>query len=141
MDIEVIYICTDETDRDFFEPLRSRYRLKFLSDYNELAGLDYLDPNFTGMVDVIIASRGREFVGTYFSSFSAYIGRLRGYHGMSGRSMHYGSISRMNETHSWVDPHSSYSAREFPTGWTAIEGDTEASKCDFFLWRVLVPFQ
>lgn len=129
---EVIYICTDETDMSFFDPLRSRYRLKLLSDYSELAGLSSLDPNFIGMIDVVIASRGRQFVGTYFSSFSAFIGRLRGYHGMSGTSMHYGYLGRMNETHSWMTPHSSYSAREFPTGWLAIDGDAEPSEMDFF---------
>ena len=129
---ELVYISTDEKDLTFFEPLRSRYRLKFLTDYKVLAGLDELDPNFIGMIDAVIASRGREFVGTYFSSFSAYIGRLRGYHGMSGNRMHYGYLARMNETHSWVMPHSSYSAREFPIGWTAIDGDTEATEEDFF---------
>lgn len=129
---EVIYICTDEKDLSFFEPLRNRYRLKFLSDYQEIAGLNDLDPNFIGMIDVVVASRGRQFVGTYFSSFSAFIGRLRGYHGMSGRAMHYGYLSRMNETHTWANPHSSYSAREFPTGWVAIDGDHEASEEDFY---------
>ncbi|KAL3775210.1 hypothetical protein HJC23_010698 [Cyclotella cryptica] len=129
---EVLYISTDETDRTFFEPLARRYHLKFLSDYKELAGLDRLDPNFAGMIDQVIASRGREFVGTYFSSFSAFIGRMRGYHGMSGRTMHYGHIKHMNETHSWVNPHSSYSAREFPTGWVAIDGETEPTEKNFF---------
>ncbi|KAL7484562.1 hypothetical protein ACHAW6_010196 [Cyclotella cf. meneghiniana] len=129
---EVIYVSTDETDRAFFEPLARRYRLKFLSDFEELAGLDRIDPNFAGMIDQVIASRGRQFVGTYFSSFSAFIGRMRGYHGMSGRTMHYGHIKHMNETHTWLDPHSSYSAREFPTGWVAIDGDTEPAEKDFF---------
>jgi hypothetical protein len=131
-DNETIYISTDETDLSFFEPLLSRYRLKFLSDYKDLAKLEDLDPNFIGMIDVVIASRGRQFVGTYFSSFSAFIGRLRGYHGISGKKMHYGHLSRMNETHSWVKPHSSYSAREFPVGWVAIDGDIEATEHDFF---------
>jgi hypothetical protein len=131
-DGEVIYISTDETDMSFFEPLKSRYQIKFLSDFKELAGLDQLDRNFVGMIDVVVASRGREFVGTYFSSFSAFIGRLRGYHGMSGMKMHYGHLKHMNETHKWVFPHASYSAREFPLGWVAIDGDTEPTEKDFF---------
>eukprot|EP00956_Cyclotella_meneghiniana_P016700 scaffold26575_cov72-Cyclotella_meneghiniana.AAC.7 len=65
---EVVYICTDETNMTFFEPLRSRYRLKFLSDYKELAKLDSLDPNFVGMIDVVIASRGEN----HYHSF-AYV--------------------------------------------------------------------
>jgi hypothetical protein len=39
-----------------------------------LAGLADVDPNFVGMIDQVVASQGRVFVGTYFSSFSAYIG-------------------------------------------------------------------
>ena len=122
---EIIYIATDETNRTFFEPLEMHYRLRFLTDYNEYAGLDGLDPNFVGMIDQVVASKGRQFVGTYFSSFSAFIGRMRGYHGYSGRDMHYGQLEYQNETHHWVLPHSSYSAREFPVGYMQIDGDTE----------------
>ena len=33
------------------------------------------------MIDTIVASRARVFVGTWFSTFSGYITRLRGYYG------------------------------------------------------------
>jgi hypothetical protein len=66
---EVIYISTDETDRAFFEPLARRYRLQFLSDYEELAGLDRIDPNFAGMIDHVIASRGRGLWGRTSRAF------------------------------------------------------------------------
>lgn len=97
-----------------------------------MAGLDQLDPNFVGMIDQVVCSRGRVFVGTYFSSFSAYIGRMRGYHGTSNKLMFYGQLDRKYETHTWLYPHSSYSAREYPTGWNGIDGDTEPSEVDFF---------
>ena len=45
---EVVYVATDEKDRSFFEPLAQRYRLKFLDQFSEVAGLDELDPNFAG---------------------------------------------------------------------------------------------
>ena len=75
---EVIYICTDETNMTFFVPLRSRYRLKFLSDFKELAGLDSLDPNFNGMIDVVIASRGRNHCQCSYVSHSLLI--ITNYH-------------------------------------------------------------
>ena len=103
-----------------------------MSDFQDLARLDQLDPNFVGMIDQVVCSRGRVFVGTYFSSFSAYIGRMRGYHGTSNKLMFYGQLDRMYETHSWFYPHSSYSAREYPTGWNGIDGETEPSEVDFF---------
>ena len=39
----------------------------------ESAGLKDLDPNLMGMIDTIIASQGRLFVGTWFSTFTGYI--------------------------------------------------------------------
>jgi hypothetical protein len=71
----LLYIATDETNRTWFSPLMEHYTVRFLDDYTKLAGLDKLDPNFVGMIDQVVASRGWDFVGTYFSSFSAYIGK------------------------------------------------------------------
>ena len=114
------------------EPLMKHYKVRFLDDFAELAGLSNLDPNFVGMIDQIVASKGRDFVGTYFSSFSAYIGRIRGYHGLSGKRMFYSHPQYWNETHSWVYPHASYSAREYPLGWLDIDKDEEPSEKYFY---------
>jgi len=73
-----------------------------------------------------------KFVGTYFSSFTAYIGRLRGYHGVSGKKMFYSHPDYSYETHKWAYPHSSYSAREYPLGWVGIDGDEEPSESVFY---------
>jgi hypothetical protein len=97
----LLYIATDETNRTFFGPLMEHYKVRFLDDYYELAGLSNLDPNFVGMIEQVVASRARVFVGTYFSSFSAYTGRMRGYHGLSGKQMFYSHPRYWNETHSW----------------------------------------
>ncbi len=77
------------------------YKVRFLDDYSELAGLSKLDPNFVGMIDQVVASKARDFVGTYFSSFSAYIGRMRGYHSLSGKRMFYSHPDYFYETHNW----------------------------------------
>jgi GDP-fucose protein O-fucosyltransferase len=63
-----IFIATDENDSSFFDPLRKHYHLLFLHDFKHLiAGLN---PNYVGMVDQLIASRGRTFVGAYYSTFT-----------------------------------------------------------------------
>eukprot|EP00580_Thalassiosira_gravida_P010666 CAMPEP_0201652384 /NCGR_PEP_ID=MMETSP0493-20130528/44448_1 /ASSEMBLY_ACC=CAM_ASM_000838 /TAXON_ID=420259 /ORGANISM="Thalassiosira gravida, Strain GMp14c1" /LENGTH=361 /DNA_ID=CAMNT_0048128897 /DNA_START=98 /DNA_END=1183 /DNA_ORIENTATION=- len=70
---EIVYIATDEKNKTFFEPMHMHYNLKFLSDFSDAAGLNELDPNLMGMIDTIVASHGRVFVGTWFSTFTGYI--------------------------------------------------------------------
>ncbi|KAL7428026.1 hypothetical protein ACHAXH_002252 [Discostella pseudostelligera] len=120
---EIIYIATDEKNRDFFKPLTKHYNLRFLSDFSDAAGLKDLDPNFMGMIDTIVASRGRLFVGTWFSTFTGYINRLRGYYGMPGSTSYYSTPERKFNTHTWVNPHKVMTAREWPTAWVGIDGD------------------
>jgi len=129
---QVVYVATDEADGTFFDPVREHYELRFLSDFEGIAGLDGLDPNLVGMLDQVVASGGERFVGTYFSSFSAYVGRMRGYRGVPSTSMYYGHPDRWNETHVWRYPKPSYSAREYPLGWVGIDGDDEPDEGDFF---------
>lgn len=77
----LVYIVTDEKNSTFFDPVRDLYRLRFYEDFYKAAGLEDMDPNLTGMVEQIIASGARTFVGTYFSTFTAFITRMRGYLG------------------------------------------------------------
>mmetsp|Transcript_34475 Transcript_34475/g.72665 ORF Transcript_34475/g.72665 Transcript_34475/m.72665 type:complete len:587 (-) Transcript_34475:3476-5236(-) len=128
----LLYIATDETNKTFFEPLMEHYEVRFLDNYTEIAGLSDLDPNYVGMIDQVAASMARVFVGTYFSSFSAFIGRMRGYHLISGKDMYYSHPDYWNETHNWAYPHASYSAREYPLGWAGIDEDDEPSEEDFY---------
>ena len=150
---EIVYIATDEKSRDFFNPLMKHYNIRFLSDFADAAGLKDLDPNFMGMIDTIVASRGRIFIGTWFSTFTGYIvsslhcllpltalqlhfdfndlisitsiqqNRLRGYYGMPGSTSYYSTPERKFNTHTWVDPHKVMTAREWPIAWVGIDGD------------------
>lgn len=87
---ETVYIATDEHDKDaFFGPLRAAYEVKFLDDYFEEANLKALPKNMLGLVDTLVAAQGRVFVGTWFSTFSGYIIRLRGYFGRHADSFYY----------------------------------------------------
>lgn len=120
---EILYIATDEKDRTFFDPIKEHRTIRFLSDYWDEAGLDDVDPNYIGMIETIIASRGRAFAGTWFSTFTAYINRMRGYHGMDMKLSYYGTTERKYAMHTWTYPEPGYVAREFPLVWDGIDGD------------------
>lgn len=99
---EILYIATDERNKTFFDDLAIHYELRFLDDYWDLAGLGNLDPNYMGMIDTIVASRGRAFAGTFFSTFTGYINRLRGYHGMSMKDSWYSFLPKKDHMHEWA---------------------------------------
>ena len=71
-----VYVATDERNKTFFQPLAEHYDLVFLDDFNHL--FKDLSTNYYGMLDQVVASRSRVFIGTWFSTFSGYINRLRG---------------------------------------------------------------
>jgi hypothetical protein len=96
-----------------------------LDDYMDECDLRSVPSNLLGIVDTIVASRGRRFVGTWFSTFSGYIVRLRGY---------YSSIAAANETFYYYEkkkhvmsspepPSDPYYTREWPTAWVDIDDE------------------
>jgi len=121
---ELLYIATDEKKKEFFDPIKEKFQVKFLDDYWDLAGLSNIDPNYMGMIDTIVASQGRIFAGTYFSTFTGFINRMRGYYGFPGTASWYGMKGYKAVLQKWVYPHSAYYPREFPIGWVGIDGDT-----------------
>jgi hypothetical protein len=75
---QTVFVATDEFNRAFFGALEYKYNLLVLGDFaHQLEGVD---PNYHGMIDQIVASRGKVFMGSFFSTFSGYINRMRGYH-------------------------------------------------------------
>ena len=117
---ELLYIATDERDKSFFEDIREQHELRFLDDFWDMAGLGELDPNYMGMIDTIVASHGRAFAGTWFSTFSGYINRLRGYKGLSMRNSWYGWIPRKDAMQTWTTPENFAYAFEWPDGWIGV---------------------
>lgn len=128
---EILYIATDERNKTWFDPIKEHHDVRFLDDYWDLAGLSELDPNYMGMIDTIVASRGRAFAGTWFSTFTGYINRMRGYHGMSMMDSWYSYLPRKEALHDWkaVD-HFAY-AYEWPDCWIGIDADVWPSKDKF----------
>jgi len=125
---EILYIATDERNKTFFDDLKEHHDLRFLDDYWDMAGLEELDSYYMGMIDTIVASRGRKFVGTYFSTFSAFINRLRGYYGMSMKDSYYGTLMYKNTLHEWRDHNGPEFSHEWPYGWMGIDGDEMPSR-------------
>jgi hypothetical protein len=125
---ELIFIATDERNKTFFDPIAEHHPIRFLDDYMELAGLDGLDPNYFGMIDTIISSRGRAFAGTWFSTFTGYINRMRGYHGLTMQDSWYSFLERKTKMHTWENIHEFAYAYEWPDGWIGIDADTHPSK-------------
>lgn len=128
---EILYIATDDKDTaKSFEPFRKAgHKLYFLNDFTEMAGLDKLDPNWMGMIDVVVASRGRAFAGTFRSTFTGYINRLRGYYGLSMKDSWFGQPDKKEMMHEFNDEHSKYHvnldtyAKEWPDAWIGIDAD------------------
>jgi len=121
---ELLYIATDERNKKFFDPVKAKnHPVRFLDDYWEIAGMDKLDKSYIGMVDTIVASHGRAFAGTWFSTFTGYINRLRGYLGKSMKDSWYSYLPRKDVMREFAYPDGNYVAREWHIGWVAIDAD------------------
>ena len=119
-DGEILYIATDEKAKVFFAPMAKRYKLRFLDDYVHL--LDGISANHYGMIEQIVASQGRTFSGTFFSTFSGYINRLRGYYGFDDSTFFYfAPPEKKRITHTKIWPTTPYYTREWSVAWDAID--------------------
>ena len=103
--------------------------LRFIDDYWEMADLSSFAKEHLGMMDAIIASRGRVFAGTYFSTFSGYITRLRGYYGMSKYNSYYSwnPVKYEIQKGSFSSSENTFK-REYAIGWVGIDGDVRRGK-------------
>lgn len=146
---EILYIATDERNNTFFDDFRKKHsgRLRFFDDYYALANLSGIEQTQYGMIDSVVASRGSVFAGTWFSTFTGYIVRLRGYYGVSKYYNYYSYMPRKFQMHQWINVgEGSWYAREYPTAWTSIDGDMlvekdeELPRDDVSITRLSTPF-
>jgi len=75
-----------------------------------------LNPNLYGTAEVVICSRAKIFAGTFFSTFTGYIHRIRGYHGL-GEDSYYHSNNRLMALRNPQSVGHGFS-REWRVGWT-----------------------
>jgi len=92
-----------------------------LRDYLKAGGLGEVNPNWYGMIESIVCSRAKVFAGTYFSTFTGYIHRLRGYHGL-GEDTYYHSAKFLNFLQKKQSVGHGFS-REWRAGWTDDGGE------------------
>ncbi len=91
------------------------------------AALDTIKAHEYGFVDVLVAAEGRTFTGTWFSTFSGLIQRIRGYRGKNDRDTFFSSRERWAAFQGFESPRAPLYQREWPAAWRNIEGDTEAA--------------
>ncbi|KAL9188523.1 hypothetical protein ACHAXT_006901 [Thalassiosira profunda] len=124
-----LFIATDERDPSFFDPLREVYDTKFIGDFGSL--LADVNPNYYPLVEQVVASRGRIFFGTFYSTFSAFIMRLRGYYSVKERhdghmtgvllnSFYFGEEWK-REMKLYQAIHKPLFGRDFPVAWRDID--------------------
>lgn len=125
-----LYIATDERDKSFFKAIVDYYPdVVFLDDV--LSEVEGINTNYYGMIDQLVASRGKSFFGCWFSTFTGYINRLRGYHTddheLPGyekgiiQSYYYAMPDRFNHMKEYWPIKKQFYAREFPSSWRLID--------------------
>ena len=124
-----LYIATDERNRTFFQPLRDHYTLVFLDDVVDEAGVD---PHLYGLIEQLVAARGQTFFGTYVSTFTSYIMRIRGYHalqehapgsdeGMLPSTFFYTPKENLHLMHQFAPVKIHFFEREYSIAWRHID--------------------
>mmetsp|Transcript_13250 Transcript_13250/g.20567 ORF Transcript_13250/g.20567 Transcript_13250/m.20567 type:complete len:578 (+) Transcript_13250:190-1923(+) len=126
-----VYIATDEHSPHFFALLKEKYDVLFLDDFKEQ--FHDLNTNYYGMLDQLIASKGRYFFGCWFSTFTGYINRLRGYHADKQKLLGYEQGLIESYYYARLKPDDklrmrkfypvkqAFHAREFPASWRQID--------------------
>ena len=116
------FLATDEQNKTFFKDFKRQFKkIRYLDDYMTMAGLKELNPNYLGMIDQVVCTRGTHFVGTWFSTFTGYITRMRGYLGYDDTSVRMGDKGHKNRYQKHELPQFPYYMREWNISWWNIE--------------------
>jgi len=132
-----VYVGTDERHKDFFKAMSDYWDVLFLDDFKDL--LVGVDKTNYGMIDQLVTSKGRTFFGCWFSTFTSYITRLRGYHsqlhqedgyemGVLPTTFYYALEKNKLHMHEYWPVKKLFYAREFPVAWRMIDDDDEKTQ-------------
>ena len=114
-------------------------RVYFLDDFIHTE-CPTLEKEKYGMIDQLVASKGKHFLGQYYSTFTGYINRLRGYHSQKIYqqkqdntnvtqnlgiipSWFYSPKEKRNIYQNYEPVGNSLFAMEYPIGWRDIDFD------------------
>lgn len=124
-----LFIATDHRDKSFFAPFQKNYDVVFLDDFKE--ELKGINSNYFGILDQVIASKGDVFVGTFWSTLSAYVNRMRGYYSIRDKlkgyengalkSFYFMPKHKQKVMRRYFPPSDGLWAHEFPTAWRNID--------------------
>ena len=131
---ETVFVATDHVGEPFFKPLREKYDIVMLKDFKK--ELEGVNTNYFGMIDQLVASRGRIFFGCYRSTFTGFIVRMRGYHstrdkaqgyemGLLPKTFYYSGKNEKNTYQQYGPLSPPYYSKEFPTSWRDIDKGIE----------------
>lgn len=114
-----LYISTDETDKLFFSIFEENYDVKYYDDIKHVIDCN-IHKDLVGLVEQLICTQAKTFIGTKLSTFSTYIYRLRGYMNKEDkRFLTYNTECNPNkeEDEWWIDVW----AREYKQVWESIQ--------------------
>lgn len=133
-----VYIGTDERKKDFFDIMKKYgWDVVFLDDFMHL--VKDVNPNYFGMLDQLVTSRGEIFFGCWFSTFTGYISRLRGYHsqnsqaegyemGLLPTTYFYALAEHKTRLHDYWPIKKAFYTREFPASWRNLDFDIDGNE-------------
>jgi hypothetical protein len=77
--------------------------------------------NLHGMIEILMCTRAKVFVGTYFSTYTGYIHRIRGFHKL-GEDTYYHHHKHVHDLQKPKSIGNGFS-REWRYGWTDDGGE------------------
>ena len=129
-----VHIATDEKEGNFFAPFHEKYDVLLLKDFEgDLVGDNHINTNFYGQIDQMIAAKSFVFLGTFLSTFTAYINRLRGYYSIRDKYPLGYELGQLKNVIHFLPTYATFEMwkyqaikppfwfREFPVGWRDID--------------------
>lgn len=98
-----LLIATDEPNRGFFDPLKLAFKIVFANDLTKASAPAAWSPTQQACVEQNLCAFADTFTATRLSTFSAYITRLRGYHGCGDVRVRFtdGTHHRIRDERGW----------------------------------------
>ena len=124
-----VFIATDERNKTYFEPFSKHYDVCFLDDFKHV--IEGVNSNYYGVIDQLVAAKGDAFVGTFWSTLSAYVNRMRGYYSVRDKlpgyekgqlkSYYFMPQHKQKVMTRYFATNGGLWAHEFPTSWRDID--------------------